>query len=281
MNRPQVPSTDHESSGGPARGRRGAGRLALLSCLVLVITLHGLALAALVHPAWHGRPGNTSGPGAVHVHVQARVQALPLAAPVRDPDAAAAPTSDTSVAMADTAGAATAAADIALADTAPVNIVEPPPRSERPSAESATGSSTGMAPSLDNASSHAPAIDARPVTQHDATAPEPDSAPYLPRGALSQPARPLADVQINDPGDAPPGDYQATLLLYVDETGQVQQVRLRDGALPPSLYSAAQAGFSAVRFLPGQVQGRPVRSLYPVAVSFSASARAVRNAGAR
>jgi TonB family protein len=107
-----------------------------------------------------------------------------------------------------------------------------------------------------------------------------DATPYLPRSQLDQPSHPLDRIEIDYPPGAPLGEFNAVLLLFVDETGRVQRIRVREGSLPDSLERAAMAAFHAVRFSPGQRQGRVVKSLYPVAVNFSID-DAVRNAGAR
>jgi hypothetical protein len=119
-----------------------------------------------------------------------------------------------------------------------------------------------------------------PSTPPARTLPEPLAAPptadrtanddrYLPRSALSNPARPMASVDIDYPDGAPIGDFRAVLLLYVDEAGKVQRVLGRDEPLPPSLEAAARAAFQATRFAPGELEGRAVKSIFPVEVIFN------------
>lgn len=107
-------------------------------------------------------------------------------------------------------------------------------------------------------------VDAPPVA--DMTA---NDDRYLPRSALSKPAQPMAAVDIDYPDGAPIGDFRAVLLLYVDEAGKVQRVLGRDEPLPPSLEAAARAAFQATRFAPGELEGRAVKSIFPVEVIFN------------
>lgn len=96
-----------------------------------------------------------------------------------------------------------------------------------------------------------------------------DSASYLPRRWLTRKPEPQAEVRIDYPPGTPLGEFSAELLLFIDETGHVQRVRSRSATLPPGLEAAARQAFYAVQFRPGEVDGRPVRSLYPVQVNFS------------
>jgi hypothetical protein len=95
-------------------------------------------------------------------------------------------------------------------------------------------------------------------------------ADYLPRAALSRPARALDPIEIAYPEGSPVGDYRAVLLLFVDETGKVQRVRPREPGLPLGLEDAARSAFMAARFAPGEVDGRLVRSILAVEVTFNA-----------
>ncbi|MEY2690236.1 MAG: hypothetical protein RL375_4436, partial [Pseudomonadota bacterium] len=123
----------------------------------------------------------------------------------------------------------------------------------------------------------APATAARPHTTPDepsdlAAAPagpaaRVDDDVYLPRSALTKPARPLAPIEIAYPEGTPIGDFRAVLLLFVDESGKVQRVRVRDLGLPYGLERAATDAFVGSTFEPGELAGRPVKSIYAVEVS--------------
>jgi outer membrane biosynthesis protein TonB len=88
------------------------------------------------------------------------------------------------------------------------------------------------------------------------------------------------EVRIDYPDGTPDGHFSAVLLLFVDETGRVRHIRVREGNLTPGLEAAARAAFYAASFTPGEQADRPVRSIYPVEVNFAAEPSA-RNAGTR
>jgi hypothetical protein len=110
-----------------------------------------------------------------------------------------------------------------------------------------------------------------------AQAPDQDDL-FLPRSQLTQPPHALAEVQIDYPEGTPIGRFRAVLLLFIDETGKVRRIRVRDTGLPAGLEAAALAAFYAAGFTPGELEGRRVKSLYPVEVSFTAEPT-VRNTG--
>lgn len=114
-----------------------------------------------------------------------------------------------------------------------------------------------------------------------AASPQPaafDEDDYIPRPRLSVPPAALQPVLLAWPTEnAPPaGRYTAVLSLFIDEQGRVQRIRFDDEALPPALREQAQAAFAGMRYTPGQLGGRVVKSRIRLEVSFEAEARMVR-----
>ena len=93
---------------------------------------------------------------------------------------------------------------------------------------------------------------------------------YVPRELLSTPPTPVEDIEVPFPDSIGGSDFKLSLQLslFIDETGQVQRVRVDGPPLAPDLESAARQAFVRARFTPGQVDGRAVRSLIRVEVTF-------------
>jgi protein TonB len=99
---------------------------------------------------------------------------------------------------------------------------------------------------------------------------------YLPRGLLS--VVPIAEgpVAIPYPRDGPAqGRFTTVLALFIDEDGIVRRVRVDGPSLPPALDAAAREAFLAARWQPGQFEGRVVKSLIHVEVSFESGPAAL------
>lgn len=95
---------------------------------------------------------------------------------------------------------------------------------------------------------------------------------YLPRSMLSTP--PLAKEAVivrPPPGSADLGRRVGVLALYIDEAGRVRHVEAEPPLLPPTMEQAAREAFMAASFVPGQVDGHPVRSLVRIEVVFEAA----------
>lgn len=92
---------------------------------------------------------------------------------------------------------------------------------------------------------------------------------YLPRRTLTLAPAPLSPVLLTYPEgvSAPEPYYVAVLSLFIGSTGTVDRVRL-DTPLPIELEGVARRAFMGVRFSPGEVNGRPVRSLIRIEVQF-------------
>ena len=95
------------------------------------------------------------------------------------------------------------------------------------------------------------------------------NALYLPRRLLTRPPSPVAQVLLTYPKfpDDESGSYRAELSLFIGSDGQVIRVRL-DTPLPEALEGEARRAFLGTRFTPGELNGRPVRSLIRVEVQF-------------
>jgi TonB family protein len=108
--------------------------------------------------------------------------------------------------------------------------------------------------------------------------PSPDSTPqgdvrgfdYVPREFLSTVPKPLEGIEVPFPESIGGSDFKLSLQLslFIDETGQVRRVRVDGPPLAPDLEEAARQAFAQARFTPGQVDGRAVRSLIRVEVTF-------------
>lgn len=92
---------------------------------------------------------------------------------------------------------------------------------------------------------------------------------YLPRRLLTRPPTPVTQVLLTYPRfpDDESGSYRAELSLFIGSDGQVIRVRL-DTPLPEALEGEARRAFLGTRFTPGELNGRPVRSLIRIEVQF-------------
>jgi protein TonB len=99
---------------------------------------------------------------------------------------------------------------------------------------------------------------------------------YMPRGLLSVVPVARGPVAIPYPRDGPAkGRFSTVLALFIDEGGLVRRVRVDGPDLPPALDAAAREAFLAVRWTPGEFEGRVVKSLIRVEVNFESDPVAV------
>lgn len=95
---------------------------------------------------------------------------------------------------------------------------------------------------------------------------------YYPRAALTKGPQPLAPVNLPYPSfEGDTGNYRAEVALYIDENGVVQRIDVPEGVLPKALATAVRAAFSSTQFRPGELDGRPVRTLLKIEVRFDAT----------
>lgn len=181
-------------------------------------------------------------------------------------------------------------ADSALRQAAAI-APAPAPLSTRPSKPVMTGSSARREAPPSPATDAPAAVASRPAdalpsapsqaTEALAQAVEPPAAAadgrpgaddYVPRRFLTQPPVAHGAVMLPYPADGPAnGRFVAVLALYIDEAGVVRRVRADGDGLPPSFEAAAEAAFLATRFEPGAVDGRIVKSLIRVEVTFEST----------
>jgi periplasmic protein TonB len=108
---------------------------------------------------------------------------------------------------------------------------------------------------------------AGPVAQ--AGAPDAD---YLPSQLLTRGPAPQQTIDLFYPELAPSGHFRAVLTLFIDEGGVVQRVRVdaaEDSGLPALLEESARQTFLRSAFVPGELDGRAVRSQLRIEVEFA------------
>ena len=99
--------------------------------------------------------------------------------------------------------------------------------------------------------------------------PAAESDGYVTRQHLSRTPQAESVVPLDYPSfDGDEGFYVAVLSLFIDEAGVVQRIRIEDPGLPEPLEGAARRAFLGVRFRPGEIDGRSVRSVIRVEVCF-------------
>lgn len=106
-----------------------------------------------------------------------------------------------------------------------------------------------------------------PVAQAGAT-----DADYLPSRLLTRGPLPQQSIDLLYPELAPSGLFRAVLTLFIDDQGVVQRVRIdeaQDSGLPAALEDAARQTFLRSAFLPGELDGRRVRSQLRIEVEFA------------
>jgi hypothetical protein len=104
---------------------------------------------------------------------------------------------------------------------------------------------------------------------------------YIPRPRLSVVPVMQHSVVLQWPPEwAAEGLYSEVLSLFIDEFGIVQRVRVDGNGLPELFQQQARQAFLGVRFSPGQLNGRDVKSLIRIEVSFEARSQ-VQGKGAR
>lgn len=104
-----------------------------------------------------------------------------------------------------------------------------------------------------------------------AQAGDPD-AEYLPSRLLTRGPAPQQSIDLFYPELAPTGHFRAVLTLFIDDQGVVQRVRVdaaQDSGLPAALEEATRQTFLRSTFVPGELDGRPVRSQLRIEVEFT------------
>lgn len=147
--------------------------------------------------------------------------------------------------------------------------VQAPP--EAPAPLNAPGISPAVqAPTTPSAAVRAAPSEPPAEAPHEVTVATTDGGvEYLPSAMLSEVPFPERPLSIPYPLDSPElGRFSTVLALFIDESGSVRRVRLDGPPLPPALDAAARAAFMGVRWKPGELTGRPVKSVILVEVTF-------------
>lgn len=165
--------------------------------------------------------------------------------------------------LAETAAEPQVIADAVKAD-APKAVLAPESPPSAPSPETTAGSPEVLA-ALDSSQRSA----ARPELFNE------DG--YVPRPKLSVVPVAQQALILEWPVDAPPpaGHYHGVASLYIDEQGIIQHIRFDDDGLPEVLRDQVRSALATVRYSPGQVKGRIVKSRIRLELSFEADPRVV------
>ncbi|MEW6164072.1 MAG: hypothetical protein AB1642_03325 [Pseudomonadota bacterium] len=104
---------------------------------------------------------------------------------------------------------------------------------------------------------------------------------YFPRQELSRPPRVARDIdpylgQLKER----PGIGKAVMVLWISERGEVDRVETEKSDMDGEFEAALQAQFRAARFLPGERDGIPVKSLMRIEVEILPRSRFSRSAAA-
>ena len=92
---------------------------------------------------------------------------------------------------------------------------------------------------------------------------------YVPRSLLTTAPKPRAPVVVDYPAfDGEADQYTALFDLFIDDAGGVVRVVASTPDLPGILSNAVREAFLAARFVPGEIDGRPVRSRMRIEVTF-------------
>ncbi|WP_440532993.1 hypothetical protein [Variovorax sp. YR566] len=100
---------------------------------------------------------------------------------------------------------------------------------------------------------------------------------YIPRAHLT--VAPVATRPVileSPPGETANVRHVGVLLLYIDETGKVQDAIAQEPLLPEAYEHAARAAFMAAQFSPGEFAGRTVKSSLRVEVVFEGTVSTAR-----
>lgn len=89
------------------------------------------------------------------------------------------------------------------------------------------------------------------------------------RSALTRPPVPITEIDLAWPrGMLPSGRMTGIFWLYISDVGTVDRFTADDSNLPPQLEDLARSAFTGARFEPGEVDGRPAKSLIRIEVVF-------------
>lgn len=145
----------------------------------------------------------------------------------------------------------------------------PAPAAAAPASATATATATGVTANETTEATGASQPDdaGYPRTGNGAV------AAYIPVAELSERPVLLQDIDalldlgaVAMAGNAAPAAAQATAILLINEYGDVDRLQFESHAFPQYLESVLAERFAAARFLPGKIDGRPVRSALRIAL---------------
>ena len=95
---------------------------------------------------------------------------------------------------------------------------------------------------------------------------------YLPPEKLTRRPQALSDVVIPaaENGAQIGGAQVGVFTLFIDTSGMVRRMVIDGPTLTPGLEALVRQAFMAARFSPGEVAGRPVKSMLRIEVDFGA-----------
>ena len=106
-----------------------------------------------------------------------------------------------------------------------------------------------------------------------------DEAQYHSAAELTARPVPLSSIAVPYPKDVQQGgSWSALLAIFIDENGVVARVNVLGAKLPFPFEHAAVTTFGAVRFQPGRIGDKPVKSRMVVEVMFENAPEAARDA---
>lgn len=97
---------------------------------------------------------------------------------------------------------------------------------------------------------------------------------YIPRPQLTVPPAMAGPLILSWPEGGIAGHYAAIVALYIDEEGSVRRIQFQDDALPEPFRVQVRQALEGMRFAPGELHGRPVKSLIRIEVTFDAEPQA-------
>jgi TonB family protein len=92
---------------------------------------------------------------------------------------------------------------------------------------------------------------------------------YYTTDQLTRPPRPTSRPDLDVPREiARLVTGKVVLKLWIDESGNVNSAEVERSNLPEAVSSIAAAAFGKLRFVPGEIDGRPVRTLLRIEVAY-------------
>lgn len=97
---------------------------------------------------------------------------------------------------------------------------------------------------------------------------------YYRSDQLTKPPRPTSQPKLDLPrAIARSASGKVRLKLWINERGNVDSVEVESSNLPETVSGAAAAAFGKVRFVPGEIDGKRVRTLMRIEVAYAAGKR--------